>query len=228
MKRNKFLLIFFPLLILVCIFIGISTRLSYTDDIQLAGIQDGSSNPQINILSESESSYYDNKIEDLTQLRDQSDVIAIIEPTGKYIQLSYTIQAEVRIKESLKGQLQTNQTINIYQPGFIKNQIYYSVQGYSLFRNNKEYIVFLKYPKYPEGFQKRKEDELKFLFVSSKFGKYSNEPEFQKELLNKKKYDEGSLRFKDSEALSLLTMDVNELQNYNNIKKEVLDWIKSS
>ncbi|WP_010503722.1 hypothetical protein [Paenibacillus elgii] len=227
MTRNKILFIFFLLLILVCIFIGISTRLSYTDDIQLSGIQHGSSNPKINIMNNTDSFYYDNKIKDLTQLRNQSDVIAIIEPTGNYTQLSYTILAEVRIKKSLKGQLQAGQLVHIYEPGFIANQIYFSVDGYSLLQNSKQYIVFLKHPKYPEGYQKKKEDDVKFLFVSSKFGKYLNEPVFQRELLNKQKYDEGSLEFQENKDLSLLTTDVNELENYNKIKKEVLDWAKS-
>ncbi|WP_332648756.1 hypothetical protein [Lysinibacillus sp. 54212] len=90
---------------------------------------------------------------DLDELENTADTIVQVKFTGDRkiqnfeqngIVIDSAAESEVKVKKVYKGNIEKGSTIVIYEPGFMKGEIYQNVDGYKNMNVKGNYILFLK------------------------------------------------------------------------------------
>ncbi|MFL0194080.1 hypothetical protein ACJDU8_00525 [Clostridium sp. WILCCON 0269] len=226
MKKSKIVILILIISIIVSsIYFGVKTKQSFKDDMNFNNIT-WIDDMNVNILYEPNDNtdmsfaniYYNDKIDTVNDLNEKSILIAKVRPTdpNQRLNLLQTILTKVEILNVYKGNYKKGEKIYIYEPSYIsllyktKQSTYASFNCYNLMLNDKEYIVFLKKPKYPNGYKLKDREKISFMFINPLLGKYSvdsdkNTSLLSKEELNKIKY--GSIKKYDIVTTSKETLD---------------------
>lgn len=90
---------------------------------------------------------------DLDELENTADAIVQVKFTGNSkiqnfeqngIVIDSAAESEVKVKKVYKGDIEKGSTIVIYEPGFMKGEIYQNVDGYKNMNTKGNYVLFLR------------------------------------------------------------------------------------
>lgn len=180
MKKNKSILLY-PLflffLLSLAVFIGIKTNYSYINDISLEYLKSNSSSLNFTIVPYIGKELIDEKISTITDLENNSDLVAKIEVSEERIFKTKTLLTKCKIKKIYKSKndLSENDYIYIYEPAnyTFSYKSFNSTNGYNYMKTNNEYIVFLNNLNTPTNYKKSNIESLSYTFIDSSFAKFS-------------------------------------------------------
>lgn len=227
MKRgNKILIIFMSAVLLMSVIVGIATRKSYSNNLDLGRRMQQADSLSFLDHDDFVKTYFDNNINGLSQLKEKSDVIVKVRATDDRQMISQTILSKVEILDVYKGaNLKEGDAIYIYEPNYFINNSYTAMYGYNLLVNNNEYVFFLKKLKVPDGYKYKGKEKISYMPVSTIYSKYATNGEAKTEVVNT---EELNLKFSFEmvEDMDIIIDDENILGKYNKMKEAVLNMAK--
>ncbi len=224
--KNKLFNILIIIIIVISIAIGIATRFSYTGEMFLGDFLDKN---QGVILVDLETDqeyvdiYFDNNIEDLTELEKNSELIVKVKVHPERKMFIHGIRTKVIVEDVYKSNgINKKDEIYIIEPSSMDNvnHGYTSLGGYNLMEYDKEYILFLKPLEVPEGYKYKGKEKNTFIPISTLYSKYSLEKNENK-IFTEEEFIKQKVKFDDIKSYDLLTISQKTLDNYYNTKNEV-------
>ena len=206
---------------------GVMTKYSFTGEYYLSEVKNQYNLDSFKYSNMEDSTYFNETINSLDELEKNSDLIVRVKSMNDSMLFYNSIETPVEIIEVYSGNddLQKGDMIYIQEPVSIsylkdmENMI--SVKGYVFMNSNQEYLLFLKHLDKVEGYQYKNNEEMTFLPVSTRFGKYCKEetPKF----IDSSKIDAGEIDYRDLKNSSGIFIENNELIKYNSIALQVYD-----
>ncbi|GIO86158.1 hypothetical protein J25TS5_30900 [Paenibacillus faecis] len=211
-------------ILMVSIVVGIVTSKSFENNL---AVQEYTKKSEIRLnLIEDEnlvSTYFNNEIDSLNELIDQSDLILKVKATKNRLNYSQTIKTKVEVMKVYKGaNLEGKHEIYIYEPSYFFGPNYLSFGGYNIMQDDGEYIVFLKHLKKPEGYKYKGDEDVSFVPTSTYYGKFeetSNEKTNQP--LSREELDNG-IKYSKVKDWAIITTKQEQLQKYNELRNAVM------
>ncbi len=142
-KNKKFTVLIF-LFIILSFIIAILTRISINEESNLSEVLQKLNNYQFYPNYEE-----DIKMESFKELQEESDIIAIVTPTGDSVILGDSVITKVKVDNILKGEceeyLNIIEPVSLFYENVEEGNLSYvsSINGYNFMKQNKEYIVLL-------------------------------------------------------------------------------------
>lgn len=226
--KNSLLILTISLSLIICIALGILTRNSYLNNVDVKRLPDKISRYRIALeedggwLSEI---YFDNNIRSLSQLKEKADVIVKVKPLKERKLLNQALLTKVQILEIYKNDnLKKGENIYIYEPTFLGNDEVYMPDGYIMQLDDQEYIFFLKKLKVPNGYKYKGKEKISYMPVSTIFGKYTVK-ETNTSIISEEKLKEG-IYFSEIRNMDIVTTNSKILETYLNVKSDVEEMIR--
>ncbi|MBO8170240.1 MAG: hypothetical protein H0Z35_13855 [Thermoanaerobacteraceae bacterium] len=229
MRVRGFVLIW-VFIIIIAILGALFTRLSYKDYAADAAEKIGGFRVLLSGID-----LENNDWKSFQQLKKEAEYVLKIKKIGESKYQYQTVLSKVQVINVYKGdQSLVGKYIYIYEPSFFdfKNKFYFVTGGYNIMLSNKEYIVFLNKRKFPEGYKPDAVEQNSFLFTtnngsSNALGKYLLNNNFQSEVLDLS--NERYIQYDDIRDLEVIATEKDQLEYYNNFKKQVLEsYLESS
>ncbi|OAB36709.1 hypothetical protein PMSD_10310 [Paenibacillus macquariensis subsp. defensor] len=223
MKRSQLYLISLVVLLLSAIFTSIITASSFNNDVDLDNHLDRE-DILLN-LEESEnyiSIYFNNKIDSIEELVNQSKFILKVKATKKRTNFSRSIHTAVQVLELYKGDgITTGSEIYIYEPSYFFGSNYLSFGGYQIMEEGEEYIVFLDHLQVPDNYKYKGNEAISFLPISTYFGKFpTNQVDTNDQILTKNETDNG-VNYTKINNWDIITTNKEISAFYNKLKQLV-------
>ena len=142
-KNKKFTVLIF-LFIILSFIIAILTRISINEESNLSEVLQKLNNYPFYPNYEE-----DIKMESFNELQEESDIIAIVTPTGDSVILGDSVITKVKVDNILKGEceeyLNIIEPVSLFYENVEEGNLSYvsSINGYNFMKQNKEYIVLL-------------------------------------------------------------------------------------
>ena len=142
-KNKKFTVLIF-LFIILSFIIAILTRISINEESNLSEVLQKLNNYPFYPKYEE-----DIKMESFKELQEESDIIAIVTPTGDSVILGDSVITKVKVDNILKGEceeyLNIIEPVSLFYENVEEGNLSYvsSINGYNFMKQNKEYIVLL-------------------------------------------------------------------------------------
>lgn len=142
-KNKKFTVLIF-LFIILSFIIAILTRISINEESNLSEVLQKLNNYPFYPNYEE-----DIKMESFKELQEDSDIIAIVTPTGDSVILGDSVITKVKVDNILKGEceeyLNIIEPVSLFYENVEEGNLSYvsSINGYNFMKQNKEYIVLL-------------------------------------------------------------------------------------
>ena len=142
-KNKKFTVLIF-LFIILSFIIAILTRISINEESNLSEVLQKLNNYPFYPNYEE-----DIKMESFKELQEESDIIAIVTPTGDSVILGDSVITKVKVDNILKGEceeyLNIIEPVSLFYENVEEGNLSYvsSINGYNFMKQNKEYIVLL-------------------------------------------------------------------------------------
>ena len=228
MRRNKYFLVFLSALIFFSIVLGLMTRFSFKQEFSAEEILNKADQYAVS-SNEDDSSYlaiyFDNNMENLSQIKDKSNVIIKVKVTNDRQTYMSTTLSGVDVSEVYKGNgIKKGDHIYIYEPSSFFRSSYSTMGGYNLMHRDSEYILFLKHLKIPEGYKYKGKEAISFMPVSTYYSKYPLNSNGNTRVIGKDELKKG-ISYGVVKEFDLITENVHNLEKYNAFKKEVLQNI---
>ncbi len=226
-NSTKILGSLFLFLLISSVIVGIMTKNSFVDDVNLQINKEKYDTYGVSINGDSAyNEIYFEKINDFTELQHKSNVILRVTPTEERSNLAQSVLSKVKVIEVYKGKdIKKGEFVYIHEPNQFANEVYMSTNGYNLMTEGNEYIVFLKHLTIPENYTYKGQEEKTFVFVSSQFGKYSLNLK-QNMLINREKAVDLSIPYNEIKEQDILTTDSLVLEKYNIMRENVYKAFK--
>ena len=148
-REIKFILLFVPFL-LFALALGVVTKRSWIDNLDAnAQIQAGDTR-YLNLSDdeEYERGYLTPDAADEDSLKEVSEYILKVELNGKRINFSQSILSQVKVLQVYKDKddILPGDEVIVYEPcSFRYDMLYYSLGGYNIMQEGKQYLLFLRY-----------------------------------------------------------------------------------
>lgn len=220
---------FLAVLILISTTIGyaIMTKYSFTGDYNLSKIREQYDLENFMYSNNEESIYFNNSINSLDELEKNSDLIVKVQSLDDSILFYNSIETPVKIIDiySSNDNLKKGDVIYIQEPvsiSYLENmENITSIRGYVLMNTDQEYILFLKHLDKVDGYKYKNNEEITYIPVSTRFGKYCKEekPKF----IDQSQIDSGEIYYRDFKNSSAVFIDNEELIKYNSVSLQVYD-----
>lgn len=142
-KNKKFTVLIF-LFIILSFIIAILTRISINEESNLSEVLQ-----KLNNYTFYPNYEEDIKMESFKELQEESDIIAIVTPTGDSVILGDSVITKVKVDNILKGEceeyLNIIEPVSLFYENVEEGNLSYvsSINGYNFMNQNKEYIVLL-------------------------------------------------------------------------------------
>ena len=220
---------FLAVLILISTTIGyaIMTKYSFTGDYNLSKIREQYDLENFMYSNNEESIYFNNSINSLDELEKNSDLIVKVQSLNDSILFYNSIETPVKIIDiySSNDNLKKGDIIYIQEPvsiSYLKNmENITSIRGYVLMNPDQEYILFLKHLDKVDGYKYKNNEEITYLPVSTRFGKYCKEE--SPKYIDPLQIDSGEIYYRDFKNSSAVFIDNEELMKYNSVSLQVYD-----
>lgn len=220
---------FLIILILVSVTTGyaVMTKYSFTGEYYLSKIKNQYNLDSFKYSNIEDSTYFNNSINSLDELEKNSDLIVKVKSLNDSMLFYNSIETPVKIIDVYSGNdnLKKGDIIYVQEPvsiSYLKDmENITSVQGYILMNSNQEYLLFLKHLDKVDGYKYKNNEEITYLPVSTRFGKYCKEetPKF----IDSSKIDSGEIYYGDLKNSSGIFVENDELVKYNSITLQVYD-----
>ena len=221
-REKKFILLFVPFLLFVFV-VGMVTKRSWMDNLDAnAQIQAGDTR-YLNLSDdeEYERGYLTPDAADEDSLKVASEYILKVELNGKRINFSQSILSQVRVLQVYKDKddILPGDEIIVYEPcSFRYDMLYYSLGGYNIMQEGKQYLLFLRYAR-----QSHLNPSQKGLVpVNTKFSKFEISETEKGTLLDMQKLRAETLSYADIEGWEILTDKPDILEHYFALKGNLL------
>lgn len=227
MRSNKIYLAFLGIVIFLSIGVGVLTRFSYVqEDVSVGNYLDEADKYKVSLDEDPKylEIYFDNMIDNLSQLKEESDVIVKVRASIERLNYMRAILSRVDVLEVYKGSdVKKGDHIYLYEPSnFSAASFYYVMGGYNIMQSGQEYIVFLKHLKIPEGYRYKGNEAVSFVPISTYYGKYPMNGIGTPNLINEDLIKKGAITYDDVKDFDLITTNKDILAKYNAFKEEVL------
>ena len=224
MRRNKIFLTFLSALIFFSIVLGLMTRYSFKQEVSAEKISN--EGDKYGVSSQEDDSYlaiyFNNNMDNLSQIKDKSNVIIKAKVTNDRQTYSSATLSEVDVSEVYKGNgIKKGDHIYIYEPSNFINSSYSTLGGYNLMHGDGEYILFLKNLKIPEGYKYIGKEAISFMPVSTYYSKYPLNSNGNTRVIGKDELKKG-ISYVEVKEFDLITENVQIFEKYKTLKKEVL------
>lgn len=224
-KGKKIYFTLMSILILFSLVIAFITRRSYIDNIDVnKHVYDGV-NRNLNITNSElyTDAYFDNSVENIEDLEQNSDIIVLVKPTASRINYSQSILTKVEVLDVFKGeQARDLDYIYIYEPSnFIDNNLYSSLSGYNIMQSDKAYIFFLEKLKVPNGYIYKKNEEITFKPTSTLYSKYPIDALDETIIINQQMLEKELITYEQVKNYGINTTETLILDKYKSFYKDV-------
>ena len=221
-REKKFILLFVPFLVFVFV-VGMVTERSWMDNLDAnAQIQAGETR-YLNLSDdeEYERGYLTPDAADEDSLKEVSEYILKVELNGKRINFCQSILSQVRVLQVYKDKddILPGDEVIVYEPcSFRYDMLYYSLGGYNIMQEGKQYLLFLRYAR-----QSHMNPSQKGLVpVNTKFSKFEISETEKGTLLDMQKLRAETLSYADIEDWEILTDKPDILEHYFALKGKLL------
>lgn len=222
-KSIKLIYLASTLLFIIAICFGIITKKSFKETkIDLESAQ--MNNAYVSMNEESFVDYFENNIEDLSELISASDLIIIGNADGERQSYRGAVKTKIKVNTIIENKSLVADLPNeifIYEPNNFHFDTYMSMEGYNLMQNNKDYILFLRHIEAPMGYNYKNDEIITFIPTSTYYGKYEMEnDEFPEAILLKRE-----IMYKDVKDQAILTEKQEIINKYNEIRNDIFSFI---
>lgn len=224
MRRNKIFLVFLSALIFFSIVLGLMTRFSFKQEFSAEEILNKGDKYAVSSQEDDRSLaiYFDNNMDDISQIKDKSNVIIKVKVTNDRQNYMRATLSGVDVSEVYKGNgIKKGDHIYIYEPGFFFRSSYSTEGGYNLMHGDREYILFLKHLKIPEGYKYKGKEAISFMPVSTYYSKYPLNSNGNTRVISKDELKKG-ISYGEVKEFDIITENVQIFEKYNALKEEVL------
>ena len=174
MSKNKISLSIITLILIILVFIGVKTRVSFVYENNLEYDWNNYKIFDMNVND----IYYD-KVDKVENVITNSFIIAKVKMTDEKQILNQCVLSKVEVINIYKNE--TNKYIDedndlyIYEPISVQNNTssIYTTYGYIPMIENNEYMVFLKPLKVPKDYKMSEKEEISFMYYNPIYGKKS-------------------------------------------------------
>lgn len=226
-KSTKIYFLAILILISVTTVYAVITKYSFTGDYNLSKIKEQYDLDNFMYSNNEDSVYFNNSITSLYELEKNSDLIVKVQLLDNSILYYNSIETPVKIVDvySNNANLKKGDIIYIQEPisiTYLNNmENITSIRGYVLMNTNHEYILFLKHLDKVDGYKYKNNEEITYIPVSTRFGKYCKEekPKF----IDQSQIDSGEIYYRDFKNSSAVFIDNEELIKYNSVSLQVYD-----
>lgn len=222
-RTNIYFTILFCIVIL-CSCIGVVIRNSYVGYTSFEEMENKENLQEYYVQLTEEDDYFDS-IENYNDLERSADVIARVSATSDRKMFPHTSTlTEVMVVEVYKGEIQSEESIFIYEPAVFSYSVsksYRSSGGYQMMKEGEEYIVFLQKLKTAKGYKMSEKEKSTFLPTTTLFSKFPMK-QGRLEVVKEKKINNGEYSYGDVENLEIITSENRNLEKYVKMKEEVI------
>lgn len=225
MKGKKVYLAFLSIVLLISVGTGVFTRLSFVHNNDVGKHLSEAGEYQVSFLDNENyvNAYFDNKIDNLQQLRDKSDVVVKVKLTPERTQYLQSIRSKVDVLEVYKAMdIKQGDQIYIYEPNSFNSRSYTSMFGYNIMLPEQEYIFFLRKLKVPEGYQYKRNEAISYLPVSTLFSKYPLESNVATNVIPPDEIKKG-VTYDKVKQFDLISVNRKILEKYKLLRKDVFE-----
>lgn len=223
-KRTNIYFAILFCVVLLCSCVGVVVRNSYVGYTSFEEMENKENLREYYVQLTKEDDYFDS-IESYDDLEQSADVIAKVSATNDRKLFPHTAtQTEVVVVEAYKGEVQSGQSIFVYEPAVFSYSVsksYRSGGGYQMMKEGEEYIVFLQKLKTAEGYKMSEKEKNTFLPTTALFSKFPMQ-QGRLEVVKEKKINNGKYSYADVENLEIITSENADLEKYVKIKEEVI------
>lgn len=220
-KFSKIIYVLIIILIIGAITFGIYTKKSFKET-KLNLDSNKISNASLSLDEEplDDVSYFNNKIKDLSELLDTSDLIIVGHVIGERELYANAVKTKIKIDTVIRNKslIDKPSEIFIFEPSYFNFNTYIS-NGYNLMQNNKEYILFLKHLEVPQGYDYKKDELITFIPISTYFGKYESDNTETPQIIS----TENEIKYKDIKSKPILTERKEMIDKYIKIRNEIFN-----
>ncbi len=221
-REIKFILLFVPFL-LFALALGVVTKRSWIDNLDAnAQIQAGDTR-YLNLSDdeEYERGYLTPDAADEDSLKEVSEYILKVELNGKRINFCQSILSQVKVLQVYKDKddILPGDEVIVYEPcSFRYDMLYYSLGGYNIMQEGKQYLLFLRYV----GKSHLNPGQKGLVPVNAKFSKFEVSETEKGTLLDMQKVRAETLSYTDIENWEILTDKPDILEHYFALKGKLL------
>ena len=221
-REKKFILLFVPFLVFVFV-VGMVTKRSWMDNLDAnAQIQAGETR-YLNLSDdeEYERGYLTPDAADEDSLKEVSEYILKVELNGKRINFSQSILSQVKVLQVYKDKddILPGDEVIVYEPcSFRYDMLYYSLGGYNIMQEGKQYLLFLRYVRKSHLNPRQKG----LVPVNAKFSKFEVSETEKGTLLDMQKVRAETLSYTDIKNREILTDKPDILEHYFALKRKFL------
>lgn len=217
-NKNYIFIITFVLIVLSLIMTGVKTKKSFQyvehENVDLINYK---------IFNNYSNQVYYDKLDNIEDIFNKTPIILKVKMTNEREVLNQTVLSTVIIEKVYKSEIDIsiNDSIYLYEPITIQENTgsIYTTGGYIPMVENKEYIVFLKSLKIPDGYSMSDKEKVSFMYYNPTYGKVSIEnlePYILKENDN--------IELRDI-LINDIMINENEINNYLQYKDIILKYI---
>ncbi len=224
--NNRVFLIIIVLLTILGGYYGITVKSSFVDNtVVMNEINDGS-NRILKIVGSDEfvNSYFNNKIKNENELYENSELVVAVKLNGDRTNFSQSILSEVEVLDIInnRNNYDIGNKIFVYEPNnFMYRSKYYSLGGYNIMENEKEYILYLEKLIQPDDYTS-KTNKLIFKPVSTKFSKFEINNTNTPVIMIKEDVDAGLYSYDNIRNYEVIFTKKTDISLFNKIKRDAL------
>lgn len=230
LSRGRIIIFSLSILTFIAIIVGIATRSSYINDIDISLLSSNSEKLYVGI-EDIQDKYFTTDIITLDDLLENSDYVVKIKRTNEIQIMERCLLTKCEVKKvyKTKDTDKIHDYIYIYEPATFSVQynLFMTTGGYNFMNSQHEYIVFLKDLKIPDGYKASTIEENSFMFTNPQLSLFNCSQKNTTILIDESKYREGSITYNMIKDYDILFIYEEEKQIYDKIREQVISRYNS-